>query len=280
MKALSSLKVSYKLLNLDVKIYTMRSRDDKISFSSLSSCCKSATKLKRNCDNCKKELAWRTDLKGYKIAKDSFVELTKAELDTIDKVDNGIEILYFVKVSDIPMTILDKPYFLEAQNSISNKLYNLFSEILSLKSLVAVCRTTIKGTEHFSIIRHDKKGLIMQYIEKTTDLMIDVKKLESNKDELEQMKEIIDDDVKEFDFDGLKPIYIEKVKQLIEQKADGKTIEVKSVNSETITDTKLIDTLALMKPKKKEIKLKKEIIKIQKEGTKMFDELEKLEGGK
>ena len=110
--------------------------------------------------------------------------------------------------------------------------------------------------------------------------MIDVKKLESNKDELEQMKEIIDDDVKEFDFDGLKPIYIEKVKQLIEQKADGKTIEVKSVNSETITDTKLIDTLALMKPKKKEIKLKKEIIKIQKEGTKMFDELEKLEGGK
>lgn len=251
MKSLSTLNLSFGLLNLSVKVYGMRSREDKLSFSSLSDCCKSATKLQRNCSVCGKDLAWKTDTKGFKIGKNSFVELSKTELETIGRVNNGIEILYFTKASNIPMAILDKPYFLEADdNVVANKLYSLFNEVFAEQNIYAICRTTIKGSEHFAILRHDKKGIIMQYLEKVSSLAIDMKSVEQNPNESEEFKKIIKANTKDFNFSELKPIYTEKVKELIEAKAEGREIVVKDINTAELNDNKLLDTLKVMSKEK------------------------------
>ena len=251
MKALSEVKVSYGLLNLDVKVYPLRSKEDKISFNGLSECCKNITGLKRYCKSCLKELAWKQELKGFKVGKNEYIQLTKDELDTIEKLENGIQIIKFIKSDEIDLSILDKVYLLEAVNSISKKLYSLFNNLFAELSIYALCRTIIKGSEHFSILRHNKTGLIMQYIEKIDGLTIDTKGtyLEA---EYIQLKEIIKQSIGNFNFDELKPIYATKIKELIELKAQGKTIELKEITTERL-DTNLLATLKAMSKTEKKI---------------------------
>lgn len=248
MKALSSINLSYGLLNIPIKVYPLRdSKSDSISFSSLSDCCKKETGLKRYCKNCLMALAWKTDLKGYKIGKE-FIELSKAELETIERLDNGIEIIYFIKNASLLSALLDKPYFLEPTANF--KLYSLFNSLFAQQNISAICRFVMKGNEHFGVLRHDKNGLLLQIIEKITDLTIEYKKADYSEAESKQLKEIIESNIKDFDFSLLKNLYVEKVKRLIEAKSEGKTIDITATTTERLEEANLLDTLKAMSKQK------------------------------
>lgn len=249
MKALTSLNLSFGLLTLPLRIYPIRdSNADNIDFVGLSNCCHSVLKAKKFCSVCSKETSWRSDLKGYKIGK-QYIELTKEELETIEKLENGIEILYF-SCGSLPLAIFDKPYFLEP--TANYKLYDLLNNLFAELNLVAVCRSVVKGNEHFAVLRHDKKGLILQYIERVTDLNIEYKKVDYSKAEYLQLKQIIEQNLKEFDFNELKNSYADKVKKLIEQKAEGKTIDITKIETKELQESNLLEQLKAMTKQKVE----------------------------
>jgi|SRR3990167_439869 len=253
MKALSSISVNFGLLNMPVKVYPMRNKEDTLSFSGLSNCCHFETGLKRYCKSCVKDLSWKTELKGYKISKNTYIELNKDELESIERLHNGIEILYFSKVADIPLPLLSNPYFLEP--TANYKLYFLLNSVFAELSIIAVCRAVMKGYEHFAVLRHSKKGLELQFIEKITDLTIDLKKAEYSKDEEKQLKEIIKENIKNFDFSELKPIYINKVKELIQAKAEGREIKINPVETKELKEANLLNALNSMRKKKIKIEV-------------------------
>lgn len=243
MKALSSINLSYGLLNIPIKVYPMRdSKSDSVDFTSLSNCCHSETGLKRYCKECQNLLEWKTDLKGYKIGKE-YIQLTKAELETIERLENGIEILYFANANEVPLSVLDKPYLIEPTSNY--KLYNLFVNLFAELNIIAVCRNVIKGNEHFSILRHNKECLELQHIERVSDLSITTKDIKFSADEKKQMKAVIETNLKDFSFAELKPIYVSRVKELIEQKAQGIEIREPTATSE-LQEKNLLDTLKLM----------------------------------
>src|SRR3990167_5145457 len=225
MKALSSISVNFGLLNMPVKVYPMRNKEDTLSFSGLSNCCHFETGLKRYCKSCVKDLSWKTELKGYKISKNTYIELNKDELESIERLDNGIEILYFSKVADIPLPLLSNPYFLEP--TANYKLYFLLNSVFAELSIIAVCRAVMKGYEHFAVLRHSKKGLELQFIEK----------------------------IKNFDFSELKPIYINKVKELIQAKAEGREIKINPVETKELKEANLLNALNSMRKKKIKIEV-------------------------
>lgn len=250
MKALTSINLSFGLLNIPIKIYPLRdNKTDNVDFVGLSNCCKHETGLKRYCKSCDNPLEWKTDLKGYKISKNNYVLLTKEELESIEKLENGIEILYFVNADEVNLSCLDVPYLLEAeQKNNFIKLYSLFNAVLSEQNKYAVCRAVVKGKEHFAIIRHESFGLVLQHIERISEITIKPKTFEPIKAELEQIKLIVQSNTKEFDFGNLNPIYVTKVREVIESKAQGKPIEIKAVTAEEV-EGNLLDTLKQMSRK-------------------------------
>lgn len=253
MKALSSINLSYGLLNIPIKVYPMRdSKSDSVNFVGLSECCQTELKAKKSCSACGKETKWVSDLKGYKIGKE-YIQLTKAELETIERLENGIEILYFANANEVPLSVLDKPYLIEPTSNY--KLYNLFVNLFAELNILAVCRNVIKGYEHFSVLRHNKDYLELQHIERVSDLSISTKDIKFSADEKKQMKAVIETNLKDFSFAELKPIYVSKVKELIEQKAQGNTIEIRepTITSE-LQEKNLLDTLKLMSKQKVEVK--------------------------
>lgn len=252
MKALTSLNLSFGMLNMPVRVYSMRdTKADSISFASLSPCCHKETGLQRYCKDCQNKLAWKTDLKGYKIGKE-FVELTKDELATIERLDNGIEIIHYTDMSSIEQNFLDKPYFIEATGNF--KLYSLFSFLFAQNNICAVAKATMKGNEHFAVLRHDKRGLVLQFIEKVTDIDISVKKGSYSEQEEKMLNTLINGSMKEFDFSSLHNTYVEKVRHLIEQKADGKTIDITAKTStEMLDESNLLETMKAMTKQKIEV---------------------------
>lgn len=138
----------------------------------------------------------------------------------------------------------DSPYVSNLQQSLKP-----LKEIVSSLLLNGFCRTILKGSEHFSILRHNKNGLMLQYIERVDNLTVDYSTT-FNEVEHKQLKEIIKQNVKPFNFDELKPIYATKVKELIEMKANGKEIKVLEVNTERMESSNLLDTLKIMNKEK------------------------------
>lgn len=261
MKKIATIKVSFGLLSFDVGVYGLRSRQDTLKFSGLSKCCRKPVGLKKYCKSCNTIGEWKTEFKGFKTGKDTYVELSVDELNTIAKLDSKIEILYFDKIGNIPINNLDKPYFLEGLNPISNKIYNILNDNLVELGKVAVCKCVMKGNEHFAILKHDRNGLAIQYLERTTNLVIDIPKVEYSKAEKEQFKDLINNNTKVFNFDELKNVYVDNVKELIENKANGKAIKVMSKVSKELDNTQLLDTLKQMNNKKVEVVEKVEIKK-------------------
>lgn len=228
------------------------SKSDSVDFTSLSNCCHSETGLKRYCKECQSQLEWKTDLKGYKIGKE-YIELTKAELETIEKLDNGVEILHFANANEVSLSVLDKPYLIEPTSNY--KLYNLFVNLFAELNIIAVCRNVVKGYEHFSVLRHNKDYLELQQIERVSDLSINTKDIKFSADEKKQMKAVIETNLKDFSFAELKPVYVSKVKEMIEQKAQGNTIEIREPKiSAELQEKNLLDTLKLMSKQKVEVK--------------------------
>ena len=243
-KSLTSINLSFGLLNIPIKVYPMRdSKSDSVDFVGLSNCCHSETGLKRYCKDCQNQLEWKTDLKGYKIGKE-YIQLTKAELETIERLDNGIEILHFAN-ANVPLVILDKPYLIEPTSNY--KLYNLFVNLFAELNIIAVCRNVVKGYEHFSILRHNKDYLELQHIERVSDLSISTKDIKFSTDEKKQLKAVIETNLKDFSFAELQPVYVSRVKELIEQKAQGNTIQIREPTATSeLQEKNLLDTLKLM----------------------------------
>ena len=255
MKALSSINLSFGLLTLPIKVYPLRnSKEDKISFSSLSNCCHKETGLQRYCKECAGKQDWRTDLKGFKVGKNNFIELTTEELNTIDDLENGIEIIKFCSVASVPYKVLDKPYLIEPTDSRSvKKLYSLFNSAFAELNVCAVAKTIIKGNEHFSILRHDKEWLILQFVERTSEITA-IPNADFSEAEREQIKTLISNNMAEFSFDFYEPVYVTKVRQMIEAKMEGKPIEVKEMNTKLNENALVLDMLKKMnEPKALEV---------------------------
>lgn len=224
MRAIGSTAIKWQLFEIPTKIYSLRSTEEKVSFMGLSDCCKSQLKSHKNCSSCGKEQKWITDDKGYKVSKDTIVPLTKQEIETIEKFDAGVHIVKFVDKSEVPETALDKPYLLEATGS--HKVYALIREALMQQNKVAVVRAIIKGNEHIGILRHDKEGIVLQYIERLNAITIVPKEVKVADSEKTMFSKLIEANSGNFDFDELHSSYFEGVAKLISKKLAGEKIEV------------------------------------------------------
>ena len=68
------------------------------------------------------------------------------------------------------------------------------------------------------------------------------------------MRAVIETNLKDFSFAELKPVYVSRVKELIEQKAQGNTIEIREPTATSeLQEKNLLDTLKLMSKKKIEV---------------------------
>ena len=116
--------ISFGLLNVPVKLYTAVSKKN-VSFRELRESDGSRVRHKRVAEEDGEEVPYEKIVKGYEIAPDQYVIMTRDELEEIDpKKTRAIEIEDFVDLDEIDPIYFDHPYYLGPDKG-AEKAYKL-----------------------------------------------------------------------------------------------------------------------------------------------------------
>jgi len=224
--------ISFGLLNVPVKIYSAVSRRN-ISFRELRRSDGSRIRHKRVAESDGEEVAYDDIVKGYEIAPEQYVVITKEELEELDPTKTrAIEIQDFVDLEEIDPIYFDHPYYLGPDKG-AEKAYALLVKAMEDEGKVAIARFVLRNKENLAAIRASGGVLLMATMRFADEVVSPDEIVEQvtegaekpRKQEVEMARQLISSLSSEFDPTAYKDEYREELLALIERKAKGETVE-------------------------------------------------------
>jgi DNA end-binding protein Ku len=250
-RAIWSGSISFGLLNVPVKLYSATSRKQ-VSFRELRESDGSRIRHKRVAESDGEEVPYEEIVKGYEIAPDQYVIMTRDELEELDpKRTRAIEIIDFVDLDEIDPIYFTQPYYLGPDKG-AERAYRLLTQAMGEERKVAIARFVLRNREHLAAIRPMDDVLTlttMRFADEvvTPDELEDVlgEEVEKpKKKELDMAKQLVGSLTSKFDPSQYHDEYREELLALIERKAKGE--ELVEAVSEEPKPTKAPDLMAAL----------------------------------
>jgi DNA end-binding protein Ku len=243
--------ISFGLLNVPVRLYSAVSRKS-VSFRELRASDSSRIRHRRVAEADGEEVPYDEIVKGYEIAPEQYVVLSRDELEDLDpQKTKAIEIEDFVDLDQIDPIYFDHPYYLGPDKG-AEKAYALLVKAMGDANKVAVARFVLRSRENLAAIRPMGKVLTMATMrfadevtspdELSDEIPESNKKLERR--EVEMAKQLIESLSGDFDPEKYRDEYREELLALIERKARGE--EIVEAVSEEPKPTKAPDLMAAL----------------------------------
>jgi len=245
--------ISFGLLNVPVRLYSAVSSRS-VRFRELRGTDGSRVGRKRVAERDGEEVAYDEIVKGYEIAPDRYVVVTRAELDALDpKKTKTIEIEDFVDLDQIDPIYFDQPYYIGPAQG-AERAYALLAQAMNEQRKVAIARFVMRNRENLVAIRAIGEGKLltlatMRFADEVVppadldDVLGDGDE-EPREREVEMAKAVIDSLATDFDPSSYRDEYREQLLALIERKAEGR--DVVAAETETPTPTKTPDLMAAL----------------------------------
>jgi DNA end-binding protein Ku len=250
-RAIWSGTISFGLLNVPVKLYSAVSRKT-IRFNELRESDGARVRHKRVAEGSDEEVPYEEIVKGYEIAPDRYVTLTREELAELDpKKTRSIDIQDFVDIGEIDPIYFENPYYLGPAEG-AEKAYGLLAKAMESSGKAAIARFVLRNREHLAAIRA-RDGVLTMTTMRFADEVVSPEELDDalpdqqprvDKREREMAEKLIDSLSAKFDPASYRDEYREELLGLLEQKAAGK--EVVTAASEEPEPTKAPDLMAAL----------------------------------
>lgn len=230
-RSLNSGTITFGMVTISVKFYTSASAN-RVSFNLLSP---AGNRVRQQyvdaITNAEVPGGMAGCDKGFEVEKDRFVHFTKDELKALDAECDSrtIDIQEFIPQSALDPVAVEKTYFLGPDKS--DKAYLLLSEAMTAKKVVAVAQWNSRGKEHLVTIVPYKGGLALYQMYYATEVRdfgeveIAVKIPISDPERRMAQKLIETLTTEEFDAAKYEDSYVARVKQAIDDKANGGTVK-------------------------------------------------------
>jgi len=199
----------------------------------------------------------RADIvKGYEYGKDEYVVVEDEEIKKIaPPTAHTIEILQFVRASEIDPLFFDKSYYVNPEETV-NKPYSLFLRVLTETKYDAVAKVAMHGREHVAIIRPARDGIVLHTMYYASELRKPLASWKSEsgtitQKEMELAKKLVETLAAPFKPEQYTDQYRENLERLIEQKQNGeKPTTLKQPKHAPVVDIleALKESLASKKP--------------------------------
>lgn len=230
MRAIWSGSISFGLVNIPVKLYSA-SDTTKLRFTLLAKPDFSKVQYKKVAETDGRELNQDDIVKGYEFSKGQFVVVDEKDLRKVDRVATStIEIECFVSEKEIAPYFYKKPYYLEPESP-SSKPYALLREALVKSGKVGIARFILRNKEHIGALKAYENMLVLNQMRYKNDMRNPDKlnlpdtSMKIATAELKIAGSIIDELSTSFDPGDYEDTYTEKLKELIEKKAEGKVVK-------------------------------------------------------
>ena len=152
--------ITFGMISIPVKLYGATESKD-LAFNNLHKECKSRLKQKRWCLVDEREIFPDELVKAYEYSKDSYVEITDEDLDSLPVPSkHTIELTSFVSQAEIDPVYFERTYYLEPEQ-IGAKPYALLLRALKAKQVSAVAKVALRNRESLCVIRAAENNVLM-----------------------------------------------------------------------------------------------------------------------
>jgi DNA end-binding protein Ku len=248
MRAIWSGAISFGLINIPVKLFSAV-HDSSLDLDMLDSRDHSNIRFKRVNENTGKEVAYENIVKGY-FRDDHYIVLEKSDFEIADaKKSKTIELLNFVKESEISSIYYESPYYLEPEKS-GEKAYALLRDALAASGKVGVTTFVLRNKEALAILKPSDKVIVLnrlrfeEEIRDSSELKLpDLTKAKAK--EQEMATKLVEQLTAKFDISAYKDTYTENLLKIIKDK--GKNKKVRKNAPLKVVHTKTNDLMAMLK---------------------------------
>lgn len=152
--------ISFGLITIPIKVYGATEEKD-ISFRQIHPADGGRIKYKRVCEKCGEEIPFAEIAKGYETPDGRMAILEKSDFDDLPlKTTKAVDVVQFVKESEIDPTYFAKTYFLEADGP-GAKPYVLLRDAMARAGQAAVVKVALRSRESLALLRVKDKVLLM-----------------------------------------------------------------------------------------------------------------------
>jgi DNA end-binding protein Ku len=222
------------LVTCPVAQYPATSDSEKISFNQINRNTGHRIKYMKVDADTGEEVASEDIMKGYKVDTDTYIELSKEELENVAlESTRTIEIDEFVPKADIDPRYLIRPYYLVPDGKVGHDAFAVIRETISNMNMVAIGRVVLTSREHIIALEPLKNGLmgtLLRYpyeVRSEDEYFDDIQDVKVTKDMLDLAKHIVVQKAGEFEPEKFEDHYEVALTELINQKRSGKAIAAK-----------------------------------------------------
>jgi len=223
------------LVTCPVALFPATSDAEKISFNQINRKTGNRIKYTKVDADTGEEVSSDDIMKGYKVDTDSYIEITKDELDAIAlESTRTIEIDQFVPKSEIDDLYLVRPYYIVPDGKVGHDAYAVIRETIRTMDRVALARVVLTNREHVIALEARDNGLIgmlLRYpyeVRDASEYFDDIQDVKITKDMLDLARHIVEQRSGHFEPDKFEDHYEAALTELINQKRNGQPIAAKA----------------------------------------------------
>lgn len=208
--------IQFQDLYIPVKMLKI-SHNNSIELNQLCKDSKERVRYIKFCPSCNKEITNSDIVKGYKYAEDKYIVLEQSDIDSItsDK-DRILSIEYFCKPKEISNLLIDRTYYLipEMESEIT---YELFRKAMTINRVAAIAEIVLGTKQELVALFPDKHCIIatILFYENEINELPPIMKHKTDKWQLDNLKQDIIDNTKEFNWKSHYDKYQLKLRKLI-----------------------------------------------------------------
>lgn len=172
-------------------------------------------------------------VKGFEYAKGEYVVLGDEEIEGVKlESKKTLELTQFVEAHDIDMIYFEKPYYVVPADDLAEEAFIVLREALRRSRKVGLGQLAMRGREHVVSLKACGRGLVMETlryadeVNRAAGYFRDISDAKPDDELLELATSLIDRKTGKFDATDFHDRYADALKELIERKKKGKTLNI------------------------------------------------------
>jgi DNA end-binding protein Ku len=223
------------LVTCPVALFPATSDTEKVSFNQINRKTGHRIKYAKVDADTGEEVAAEDIMKGYKVDTDTYIEMSKEELDDIAlESTHTIEIDEFVPRTDIDTRYLIRPYYLVPDGKVGHDAFAVIRETIRSMNKVAIGRVVLTNREHIIALEPLDRGLmgtLLRYpyeVRSEKEYFDEIQDVKVTKDMLDLARHIVEKKSGEFETEKFEDHYESALVDLINKKRAGIRLPAKT----------------------------------------------------
>lgn len=192
-------------------------------------------------------------VKGFEVAKGNYVLIEDDEIEAVKlESKKTLELTQFVDHNEIDVLYFEKPYYVVPADDLAEEAFVVLREALRRAKKVAIGQLALRGREYVVSLKPCGRGIVLETlryadeVHKAQGYFRDISDAKPDAELLDLAEALIAKKAAPFDASKFHDRYIDAVRDLIERKRKGKTVQAQDEPAPS-KGSNVVDLMAALK---------------------------------